>query len=124
MKHPKNVSSNVCNYTESIQKRANLLYWPYNCVSIEMAAPPFVPLDASLSRFGGFLRVGKDEFKVQLHGVDSTGQRINFANAELLAETPLAELLAPHREALKASRTLVHAWTLVHWTDLVESRSG
>lgn len=66
-----------------------------------MAAPPFVPLDASLSRFGGFLRVGKDEFKVQLHGVDSNGHRISFASAELHAEAPLAALLAPHREALK-----------------------
>lgn len=67
----------------------------------EMEPPPFVPLDASLSRFGGFLRVGKDDFKVQLHGVDSTGHRISFADAELRAEAPLAALLAPHREALK-----------------------
>lgn len=59
------------------------------------------PEDAALSAFGGFLRVGGDEFRVRVRGVRYQDSRVLFDAAELEAEPPLAALLQPHVDTLK-----------------------
>ncbi|KAJ0397953.1 hypothetical protein ATCC90586_002016 [Pythium insidiosum] len=70
--------------------------------------PLVVPEDEAMTRFTAYVRTSHGaEFKLRVCGVSHPAPgRTSFLRAELLAEAPLAALLAPHQHILKVIRMM------------------